>query len=60
MEGPSWRIVTFMPEPWQPGHLIDAPDFEPLLKKEESKLNRRFWKTYSIIWGGQTELTPCT
>jgi hypothetical protein len=32
MEGPSWRMVTFIPEPWQPGHLIEAPDLEPLLK----------------------------
>jgi hypothetical protein len=41
-------MVTFIPEPWHPGHLIEAPDFEPLLKKEERMISRRFLKKKMI------------
>jgi hypothetical protein len=38
-----------MPEPWQPGHLIEAPDFKPLLKNEERTVNQSFFKENDSI-----------
>mmetsp|Transcript_16091 Transcript_16091/g.34963 ORF Transcript_16091/g.34963 Transcript_16091/m.34963 type:complete len:200 (+) Transcript_16091:819-1418(+) len=29
MPGPIWRMVTFIPEPWQPAHRPVLPDLEP-------------------------------
>ena len=31
IEGPRCLIDTFMPVPWQPAQVIEAPDFEPFL-----------------------------
>ncbi|KAM1049286.1 hypothetical protein ACFX2C_028405 [Malus domestica] len=30
IEGPRCLIETFISEPWQPGHFIEAPDFDLL------------------------------
>ncbi len=37
--GPSWRIETFMPEPWHPAQRLDAPVFDPFLHKHHQNIH---------------------
>jgi hypothetical protein len=45
-----------MPEPWQPGHLIDAPDLEPLLEQTRKHAQQKYVE-YAFLPIGRGELT---